>query len=193
VVTAADGGERAISLRVPEWAEGAELSINGEAPTSVQAGELTGAKRRWTVGDRLALQLPLVPRLTAAHPRSDATRGSVALERGPLVYCVEQSDQPTDADVLDPAIDPGALLREEWEPRLLGGVVAIEAEGCAALDEGWHGRLYRTFAREPAPGERRKLRAIPYYTWANRRPDAMRVWVPLVGGAREVGPPSKPW
>jgi DUF1680 family protein len=179
-VTAADGDERAISLRVPEWAKGAQLSINEEAPTPVKAEGWASAKRRWSAGDRLALRLPLVPRLTAAHPRSDATRGSVALERGPLVYCFEQSDQPAGTDVLDAAIDADALLREQWEPRLLGGVVAIEAEGYAILDESWRDRLYRSFERDPTRGDRRTLRAIPYYAWANRGPDAMRVWIPLV-------------
>jgi DUF1680 family protein len=179
VVTATDGDERAISLRVPEWAKGAELSINREASTSVQGEGWATAKRRWVVGDRFVLQLPLLPRLTAAHPRSDATRASVAVERGPLVYCFEQSDQPAGVEILDAAIDPGALLREQWEPRLLGGVMAIETNGCASLDDAWQGRLYRTFERGAPRRAQHKLRAIPYYAWANRGADAMRVWIPV--------------
>src|SRR5207244_683754 len=61
-------------------------------------------QRSWRTGDRIELVLPMEPRFTASHPRVESTRGTVAIERGPVVYCLEQCDQPT-VDVLDAWID----------------------------------------------------------------------------------------
>jgi DUF1680 family protein len=102
----------------------------------------------------------------------------VALERGPLVYCLEQTDLPPgvrlDALTLDPAITPKA----EHRPELLGGVTVLTAGGRARAaggrEEEWP---YGADAPEPA-GEPVELTAVPYYAWANRADGAMRVWVP---------------
>lgn len=184
-VLAADGEERAISLRIPAWADGAPLAVNGErqAPNSVDGYEVVA--RRWEPGDRIELRLPVEARFTRAHPRADATRASVACERGPLVYCFEQADQRDPTDILDAAIDPRGGLDETWDGTLLGGVVAIDARGEALLDDGFDGRLYRPYPAEPRRRERVSLRAVPYFAWANRGPSAMRVWTPLTSGATE--------
>jgi DUF1680 family protein len=142
------------------------------------------------------LTLDLSARLTAADPRVDAVRGCVAIERGPLVYCLEETDHPgggLDLFVLDTA----SGLGEEHRPELLGGIVAVKAAG-------WRRRLprsadwwpYRTVPPGPSaeaasraphagrgaaagePGERLTLTAVPYYAWANREDGAMRVWLP---------------
>ena len=113
------------------------------------------------------LELALAPRLTAPHPRIDAVRGCVAIERGPLVYCVEEADAPAGAIVDDLRIDPAAELRAVPRPDLLGGIVAVEA-----------GRRAPAAPETPAGRGRRHLRAIPYSHWGNRGEGAMRVWIP---------------
>ncbi|MBA8792444.1 hypothetical protein FHX74_000038 [Friedmanniella endophytica] len=151
-VTAAPDREIALSLRVPAWAEGATLDGR-----PVEAGAYATVTRTFAVGEVVRLELPMAPRWTAAHPRVDAVRGCRALERGPLVYALEQSDQPDGVVVDDIVVDPDAELGVEHRPDLLGGVRVItlrEASGAT-------------------------LTAIPYHVWANRGPQAMRVWLPV--------------
>ena len=145
--------------------------------TVVAANGYATLERRWQEGDVVELRLPMPARLTAAHPRIDATRASVAIERGPLVYCLEQCDQEAGVDVLDVEIDERAPLKAVWREDLLGGVVAVEAQG-QALEPARLG-LYVPLARlAEIPRRPARLVAIPYYAWANREPGAMRVWIP---------------
>lgn len=118
-------------------------------------------------------------RCVEAHPWIESTRGCVAMERGPLVYCVEQADHPG-TQVANLEIDAAAPLESAWEPDFLDGLAVIHALGCEIDTSGWHHRLYRPrgFAAR-APGRPVPLRAIPYFAWANGEPGAMRVWIPF--------------
>ena len=165
-VTATGEAPWALDLRVPAWAAGARLAVNGDELEPPAPG-YARVERAWRAGDRVTLELPLEPRLTAPHPRVDAVRGCLAIERGPLVYCVEEADAPAGAIVDDLRIDPAAELRAVPQPDLLGGIVAVEAAG----------------AHEPPPEITPvegavSLRAIPYSHWGNRGEGAMRVWIP---------------
>lgn len=88
----------------------------------------TVVDRGWQAGDELVLQLPLVPRLTAADPRLDATRGTVAIELGPLVYCLEAVDHPGHR-LDDITLDSGAPLELGETVPELSGVAAVRARG----------------------------------------------------------------
>ena len=153
-ITAAPSGPAEIALRVPAWAEGAMLEGR-----PVEAGSYATLSRTWQVGETLQLVLPMEPRWTSAHPRVDAVRGCLALERGPLVYALEQSDQPDGVIVDDVSIDRDAELNVEHRPELLGGVSVINININSGSDA---------------------LTAIPYHVWANRGPQAMRVWLPTL-------------
>jgi uncharacterized protein len=100
--------------------------------------------------------------------------------RGPLLYCVEQADNPG-LDPRDVVLPADAAFSASLRPDLLGGVVVLraQAEG-AAPGEGWEDRLYCTRrGRARSRGiDAVKLTAIPYYAWANREPGAMQVWLP---------------
>ncbi|MCB0032881.1 MAG: glycoside hydrolase family 127 protein [Anaerolineales bacterium] len=84
-----------LSLRIPAWCKNYELSLNGEkiAAQQFEGGYVT-VERVWEAGDILSLNLPMAPEFIAPHPRIDALRGCVSLQRGPLVYCFESHDQP---------------------------------------------------------------------------------------------------
>jgi DUF1680 family protein len=165
-VTATAAAPWALDLRVPAWATGARLAVNGEELEPPAPG-YARVERAWRAGDRVTLELPLEPRLTAPHPRVDASRGCLAIERGPLVYCIEEADAPAGAIVDDLRIDPAAELRAVPAPDELGGIVAVEAPG-----------RHQPPDDVPALDGAVTLRAIPYSHWGNRGEGAMRVWVP---------------
>jgi len=165
-----------LALRVPAWSARFTVTVNGER---IQAAEQDGyvrLRRRWQTGDEVVLGLDLTPRLTVPHPRIDAVRGCVALERGPLVYCIEQADQ--DAAVDDLRLDPGVPVTPSGE---VAGSVTLRAGAVHAQAGGQAGEWpYRPADADgngaPTAGE---LTAIPYAWWGNRTPGPMRVWIPL--------------
>jgi DUF1680 family protein len=144
----ASPGRFALALRVPSWAQGATLTLNGE--TQQAEPGYARVDREWATGDVAELRLPMAVRTTTAHPRVDAVRGCVAVERGPLVYAAEQADHDTPVDDLH--IDLAAPRAAEHRPELLGGVSVVTV------------------------GD---LTLVPYYAWANRGPAPMRVWIPV--------------
>jgi uncharacterized protein len=178
IVEESGGGGWALSLRWPAWSDEASVRVNGEAvdPTPGPNGYLR-LERIWRPGDAVELDLRLVPRLIEAHPWIESTRGCLAIERGPLVYCLEQADH--DAPVYDLEIDPAAPLDASWRPDLLDGVAIVHGSGYQIDRSDWDGRLYRPVGTDAAPPRRpADLTAIPYYAWANRDLGAMKVWLP---------------
>lgn len=115
-----------------------------------------------------------------AHPAVDAVRGCVALQRGPVVYCLEQRDQPDELSVDDVSIDLQAPVEVTTGP---DGTVTLTGRGGSGAARGWAGELYRP-ADAPAAPPATPVRwvATPYYPWANRGVSPMRVWLPLAAG-----------
>ncbi len=191
IVEETEGGAWTLSLRIPAWAEGAWLAVGGErmgAP--LVAGSYAEITRAWRPGEVVDLHLPLAPRLTGPHPRVDAIRGSLCIERGPLVYCLEEADQEPQAQeaaLLDVRLPLDAPMQATWRGDLLGGVMTVEAQGAVADVTPWGvtpwgDDLYRPASDELPALCPARLMAVPYYAWANRGPGAMRVWIPRAEG-----------
>ncbi|MDQ1663553.1 MAG: uncharacterized protein QOJ68_3533 [Blastococcus sp.] len=159
-----------LSVRIPAWATGARATLNGEpvavGPAAVQV------TRAWRSGDELLLELPLVSRWTAPDPRIDAVRGCLAVERGPLVLCLESVDVPDGVPLADlqlvadrPPVDEDGATRVLLR-RLPPGPA-----------DGWpYGDAERPPADQDEPHE---VALLPYHRWANRGPSTMRVWLPV--------------
>jgi DUF1680 family protein len=164
-----------LAVRVPDWARHATLD---GAP--VAAGGYAELRRSWRAGDTVTLALDVAPRLTAANPRIDAVRGCLAVERGPVVYCLEQIDQPAGADLADVALCGDETLEDAGPIEALGGIPAVRAAGEIRGLDGWPGTGYRDAGEVdgPVPTSPAELVAVPYFAWANRGPAPMRVWVP---------------
>jgi DUF1680 family protein len=177
-VDSAEAGLWLLGLRVPGWCEGASVRVNGQSvATTTGADGYLRIARAWASGDVVELDLPMQPRLTEAHPWIESTRGCVAIERGPLVYCLEQADQ--EAPVYDLEVNPRGPLSTTFQPDLLDGVAVVSGFGYEIDRSCWQGHLYRPYG-EPAGTLRPvNLTAIPVYAWANRGPHAMKVWLPL--------------
>ena len=151
-----------VELRIPGWAEGA--TVNGDPVAAGGYARVEAAE--------IELYLPLTPRVVGADPRVDAVRGCVALERGPLVYAVEQADN--EADVDDLHLLPEAPTAEESE--LLDRVTVLKGRG--RRGEGHRPGWPFVVDAQDSLGDEVEVTAVPYYAWANREIGAMRVWLP---------------
>lgn len=166
-VTETDDQPWSITLRVPRWAEGAEL-VTTRGRRQVPVGDIV-VYRAFAVGEEIRLVLPTRPRFTAPDPRIDATRGCVAVERGPLVYCAEA--------LVEDAVDLDDLRVDDTVPPVdADGGVEVRARFAAPGPDAWP---YRAPGAEPrAAGGTGPLRLVPYHRWARRGPSTMRVWLP---------------
>lgn len=178
-----------LQVRIPGWArgecvpgglyryldaqqdpiEGITLRVNGQAlPLDLKAGYAT-IHRTWKKGDRVELEIPTPIRRVLADEKVVADRGRVAIERGPLVYCLEDADN---AQAVDRAILPDdSTLDARFDSDLLDGLVVLEGEGAFATqnDAGKWSQQKAT------------LRLIPYYAWNHRGQGKMEVWIPRSG------------
>ena len=168
-----------LALRVPAWAAGARMAVNGGDSAAVAPGRYATLERAWHAGDRVVLELDLRAGFVEAHPYVDAARGRVAVTRGPLVYCAEQADQEAGVPLLDCAIDPSREPIGTWRGDLLDGVTTLLLRGVRAADPDADRRLYRAHAAHTGvSGAPMAITAIPYYAWANRDAGPMNVWLP---------------
>jgi uncharacterized protein len=169
--------EWTLSLRVPGWAERASLRVGGEERPA-PAGTSAAIRRSWRAGDTVELSLAMAVRFVEADERVDAVRGCVAIERGPLVFAVEQVDQEGGVVVDDLSVDPSGPTAGEHRPDLLAGVTVVRARGRAGAHVP-RGSPYRP-ADEAVPPDAQDvdITAIPYFAWANRGVAPMRVWLP---------------
>ena len=180
--------EFTLRLRIPDWARGELSSTNlysyvdpGMPPVTLringQEQDVEGLQdgflelhRTWEEGDTVELHLPMPVKKVKAHPEVEADRGRVAIMRGPVVYCLEETDHS--GDVKRIAVPEDADMTPSHRPELLGGVTVLQGSGRQAhLTENANGELEWSDRKV-------QVTAVPYFAWANREPGAMRVWLP---------------
>ncbi|MCO5995818.1 glycoside hydrolase family 127 protein [Actinoallomurus rhizosphaericola] len=176
------GAPWTLSLRLPQWCTEYTL-VHADGTTVADVVSDDGwlrVEREWAVGDTIVFTLDQALRLVRADPRVDAVRGCVAIERGPLVYCLEQVDHPG-GGLDDVVLDTGVPLVVKDRPDLLGGVVTVVGAGHrrSIPDVGWWPYRPEATPDSPATGSALELTAVPYYAWANRTTGSMRVWLPV--------------
>ncbi|MCS7304882.1 MAG: glycoside hydrolase family 127 protein [Thermoguttaceae bacterium] len=150
------------------------VKINGQqcAEGREEAG-FWKIRRTWKPGDLVELEIPMPVRRVYAAPQVETNRGRVALQRGPIVYCVESADNPGDLTSL--LLPPEAKVEVEFKADLLGGLPALRAKAKRLRPDG---------STEPA-----ELKAIPYFAWDHRQPGQMLVWLaetPEADGPRQT-------
>jgi hypothetical protein len=172
----------ALRLRIPRWCEGGGLFVNGIPHSQpLTSGEFISLQREWRAGDRVELQLPMPVRLMSAHPLVEECRGQVAVQRGPLVYCLESTDLPQGARVSQVAIPAQGDWQAIRDPMQLGDVVRLRGdllvtESRPRGDESTE-RLYRPYESQSPHTITAEL--IPYFAWGNRGGSEMTVWIPI--------------
>jgi hypothetical protein len=172
-------------LRIPGWASKATVTLAGKpAPGKPKPGEYFAIRREWKGESTVRLQLDMTPHLVAANPLVREDYGKVAVQRGPLLYCLEQVDQEERGSIFDVTLSasagPSWGFTSEFRPDVLGGIVLLKHQGVATAKPLSEEPLYHTVERmPPSEGKEVNLTFIPYYAWANRLPSPMEVWIPI--------------
>ncbi len=163
-----------LRLRIPGWCRKAQLRVNGDEfdiASHLEQGYVR-VERMWQTDDRIELELAMPIERIYAHPQVRWDAGCVALQRGPLVYCLEGAD--TTVPLHRIVVPRTAELTSQFEPTMLGGITAIHGNALVEEVESWTEMLYRS---QPPVLQSCTITAIPYYAWDNREPGEMRVWL----------------
>jgi len=164
--------EMTLRPRIPGWCSDPTIAVEGETVTpDVEQGHVE-LRRTWTDGDTLTLEFPMPVRQVEAHPEVTAAAGRVALQRGPVVYCLEGVDN--DAPLENVCLRADAEFSAEYDPDRLDGTVVVRGEATLTATGG-DDALYRS--RTPPANETVTVTAVPYYAWANRDESEMQVWM----------------
>ncbi|MBM4089231.1 MAG: glycoside hydrolase family 127 protein [Planctomycetes bacterium] len=176
----APDGETAFRLRVPAWARGAEVTINGHRDSDApQPGSYLALRRHWKPGDTVELSLPMKPRLIEANPLVESTVNQAAVMRGPIVYCLESPDLPPGTAVHEVRLPRDASLELVSLPSPLDRTPGLRGEVVvqSGLNLSRTAPLYGPASQHSA--RRETVTLIPYFAWNNRGEPHMRVWLPL--------------
>ncbi len=160
------------ALRVPGWSAGEyALTLNGEPVEAELENGYVYLCREWRSEDVIGLSLPMKARRVWANENVREDAGKVAVQRGPMVYCLEEADNGKDLHRI--LLPRDSQFTEQVRSDLLGGVTTLRCQ--ALVEDGEKESLY-TFQPPKAP-RRREITFIPYYAWANRGVGEMTVWL----------------
>lgn len=165
-------------LRIPSWAEGATILVNGKLYSGgVKANTYTKITSAWKKGDVIELNLPMEAKLIEANPLVEETRAQVAVKRGPVVYCLESADVPAGKNPFEFGLPVTAKFTAE--PITIDGANMVSLKTAARLidDGSWKDKLYKEVSQKRAPSV--PVRLIPYFAWGNRGHAEMTVWLPV--------------
>jgi uncharacterized protein len=170
--------DTSLFLRIPAWCRNATIRVNGKKPKGeVKPGAYFRIRRKWNDKDRVSVKLDMPVVALASNPLVRGNQHRVVLQRGPIVYCFETTDNPK-ASVLDMNIDIDSF-KPKFVPDMLGGVVVLDGKARTPVKDlkgfplyapvrDWRSLKFREI----------KARAIPYHAWANRGKSRMQVWMP---------------
>lgn len=187
-VTPETEGEFAVRLRIPSWLKDAPanndlytyinkvknytLKVNGSAVKAAEGDGYATIARAWKAGDVIELDLPMEVRQIKANDQVEADYGKLAIERGPIMFCLEGQDQ-ADGKVFNKFIPAGTPMEATYEAELLNGVMTLTG---TAKEVDLEGNVKEV-----------PFKAIPYSTWNNRGRDHMAVWI---AASQEVALPT---
>lgn len=163
-----------LALRLPGWCRKPAVKVNGKA---IKLAPITRKgyahiRRAWSPGDRVELTLPMPVERVEANPGVRMDCNKVTLQRGPVVYCLEQADNGENlADIYLPR---SSKLTATFNAKLLGGCVVIRGKAQRRDNKDWKNRLYR---HDASKRKTVSLTAVPYHLWSNRAAGEMAVWV----------------
>jgi DUF1680 family protein len=169
-------------LRLPSWLADSQVKVyvNDEMYNHHACpGSYLEIQRNWQIGDKVCMDLPMEVRYIESHPFIEENFGRIAISRGPILYCLEEVDNPNillSEFQINPSIEPEV----ELAPDLLGGIVRLRLTGrIDTIDKDWDDKLYRMIHldKDQRNDQVKEVVSIPYYAWANRKPGPMTIWL----------------
>jgi len=174
-----------VMMRIPGWAKqeavpgslyeflqkqkpAIEVKLNGKPVTYTIDKGYISLNRKWKKGDRVDISLPMEIEKVLANDKVKDDQQRFALQRGPLVYCLEGADN-LDSAVRNIVVPQSAEFSASFEPQLLNGVMVLQAKGTSTKRQVNSDALIRST---------QTVKAIPYYSWNNRGAGEMEVWIP---------------
>lgn len=174
-----------VKIRIPGWAldqpipgdlyqtdnltkKPVSIKVNGQPVALKMEKGYAVIQRSWKKGDLISVDLPMEVKKIKALDQVVADQKRFALQRGPLVYCLEGPDN-LDGSVMNIVVDKQAEIKSRFDPHLLNGVVTLQMAGWSTKRKANSDELIRS---------KQTVTAIPYYSWANRGPSEMEVWIP---------------
>ena len=192
-ITPAKPSQFLLHVRWPGWAPSARVFVNGSAVSGdFEPGAYITLTRTWQPGDIVSLEFPEQPSWVRANPRATALYGKAAVERGPLVFALEQSELPA-ASISDVFLRAGGAVAAESRKDLLGGVMVLKYPGFVA-DKPLSGQhLYSTWASSPVASHHAvQLVLLPYFTLGSRENESVKTWIPVMRPPEIPAPNSPP-
>lgn len=161
-----------VSPRIPGWCKSVQILVNGvEKNVPVERG-YAKIEQEWENNDTIELIFDMPVEMVRSHPEVRINAGKVALQRGPLVYCLEEKDNGSNLQdirlITDQAFDV------EHKNDLLNGVTVIKGKAVQTDSTAIGDQLYTT---KVYPQVEKEITAVPYYAWSNRGENEMAVWV----------------
>ena len=167
--------DHTLALRLPDWCANPQVLLNGgEVAQDIRKGYLH-LQRRWQEGDTLTLTLPMPVRRVYGNPLLRHVAGKVAVQRGPLVYCLEQADNGEELHNL--WLSPEADFTVFEGKGMFARKMLIQAQGVKHTAEDATQQPLWRYDQTPASSRPQTLTFIPWFSWANRGEGEMRIWV----------------
>jgi len=168
-----------LAFRIPGWCRKWSLFINGREETFKKKNGYIFVKRRWETGDIIDLNFNMDIEVIYANPKVHANAGKIAIQRGPLVYCLEEADNGKNLSAL--SVDTESGFKTQTDEELMKNAIVIKGKAVRTIEDDWGDILYR-----PCPSHEQEVefKAIPYFMWGNREPGEMMVWIRRISGER---------
>jgi Uncharacterized protein conserved in bacteria len=162
-----------LALRIPGWCRSFQLKVNGSiVEDSIVNKGYAMINRTWNSGDTVGLSLELTVEVVQAHPKVREDAGKVAIQRGPIIYCLEENDNQ--GSLWNITLNANSKLSAEFAEDLFEGIVVIKGEAECMDEEQWNGSLYGPVLTKTKTVN---IQAVPYFLWGNRNAGEMTVWI----------------
>ncbi len=166
----------AFLLRIPGWSNGTAISVNGKKINdAIASGSYQKIAQKWKKGDVIELNIPMPVELMQANPLVEEVKNQVAVKRGPIVYCLESHELPSNTKVNNVVLDLNSKFTTDFIKIDNRELLTITASSSIAKDNSWDKKLYKPISVKE--NKQHTIKLIPYFAWGNHGRGEMSVWL----------------